>query len=141
MQNLDVVAQAIRERWSAPDASTLLLADQDEFFRELASAALFAAVYRDPGKLIKAKRKDGSPIELRFWDKGDMIPGRDDNGNMYEAYTSRFCSVDRSVEFYVQTDRWKAEDSGDAVGYRIAKDKEALDAHGIDVSSIDWKVR
>ena len=128
-------AAAIRARWSGEDMSQLLWADENAFFCELARAAIKGAeaAHMQP-IIIKAKMKDGTAVEIKYWDKGDFIPAIDKRGNHYEAFSGYFhCDKFRTS---VQVDVFEIENQGPE--FRRACELNALHDRGVDINSVEW---
>jgi hypothetical protein len=85
--------------------------------------------------------KDGAKVAIEFQDKGDLLPGYDENRNRYEAFTSwwrlwflepRGPNGEQIMEDYVQVERREAEIAADVDELRWEKDMLALDSMGVD---------
>ena len=90
---------------------------------------------------VRARMKDGTPIILRWEDKGTSVPGFDKDGNRYEAYTTWFRAESESLnpfpEIYSQVRVSDARTSGNEGAFRVKNDDICLEAIGVDPMSID----
>jgi hypothetical protein len=91
-------------------------------------------------------RRNGETILVRYYDKGALLPGKDEQGNRFEAYTSLFLEARKlgdgdRLEVWVQVDRAELEDVGHPDLERRRREKEALAKLGVDVDTIagDWR--
>jgi hypothetical protein len=90
---------------------------------------------------MPAKMKDGTPIKLRFEDKGNAVPAFDEHGNRYDAYTSWFRAespdFEENPEIYSQVSIKEAIASGNEAAFRVQNDDLCLESIGVDLGSID----
>jgi hypothetical protein len=87
-------------------------------------------------KLLKAKMKDGTPIDFELENLGDCIPARDADGNMYEAYTTHLVCKGRFEE-YSQVDKKLVDYHPDGWTNRLREDCFHLDKLGVDILTIE----
>ena len=86
---------------------------------------------------IRAKMKSGEDVLIRAEDKGDTVPAFDAAGKSFVAYTTHF-DLGAFGEFYVQTDKSFVAAQGNPAQVRIMEDYAALDANGVDVSTLEY---
>lgn len=79
----------------------------------------------DEGDYIMAKKFDGTPIRIEWFDKGSSIPG---------FWTTVFKAED--WEGASQIDEALAEAVDDPAAFRLSKDYHFLESKGIDTSTI-----
>jgi hypothetical protein len=123
---VEAAADAIEARLSAEDIASRSSVDRAALCFELAYIGLKAAHEANvSGRLIEARTKAGRPITIRFWDKGDAVPG---------FYVSHYRSEE--WECVVQVEKHLADQSGDVEGYRLMEDLAALDTKGVDITTL-----
>lgn len=83
-------------------------------------------------RTMTGKMKDGTPVTIQFTDHGDTMPGFDEKGERFEAYSSHFKSS--SFEFFNQL-RKPLVDADPQI--RMVEDNAALDSFGVDVSTLE----
>jgi hypothetical protein len=76
------------------------------------------------GLVIEAKTKDGKPITIRFWDRGEFSQYQTEEWNLF-----------------VRFDEQLAEKSGDADAFRVAEEFAALAAKGVDITTMPRRRR
>jgi hypothetical protein len=124
---IEAAAQAIEEWWASDESSALLLASKGEFFLKCADIALQAAYEANIlGRVIEAKTKDGKPITIRFWNRGESSQYQTEEWNLFVPF-----------------DEQLAQKSGDADSgaVRFAADLAALAAKGVDVTTMSPRRR
>ena len=88
-----------------------------------------------PIRWFSGVRLTGERCFIRVVDLGDVTPGMDAAGNMFEAYTTLF-SIDGGVWNEVVVDRALMELSRHPENFRDAEMRGQLSACGIDVASL-----
>ncbi len=88
-----------------------------------------------PIQFFVGQHLSGRTAYLRVVDLGDVIPGLDDAGNMFEAYTTLF-SIDGGLWGEIVVDRALCERSGNPENYRGLEMFKRLADAGLDVTSL-----
>jgi hypothetical protein len=86
-------------------------------------------------KILKAKTLSGDPITIEFSDKGDLVPAHDQKVQRFECYVSHFKGPD--WEEYAYVNKRAADDSGDALLFRMNADLFVLRERGVDTETIE----
>jgi hypothetical protein len=84
---------------------------------------------------FRAQMKDGSAVLVTVENKGDVIPGFDEQGCRFVAYTTMF-KGDNGLMTFGQVDKKTADASGDVNAFRYENDLAVLESCGVDVTTI-----